>query len=42
MKFSSLQEEVDENRKVIEKLRLMYKQAMGERKDLDYEHEVQK
>lgn len=42
MKYNSLQEEVDENRKLIEKLRMMYKQEKQDKKDLDYEHEVQR
>ena len=37
-----MQEEIDENRKVIEQLRMRFKSANTEIKDLEYEHEVQK
>lgn len=35
-----MQEEIDENRRVIEQLRLKYKQAQNEIKDLDNENEM--
>lgn len=37
-----MQEEIDENRKLIDQLRMKYKQAQSEIKDIEYEHEVQK
>lgn len=40
--FSSLQEEVDEQRKLIEQLKRKYRQAQSEIKDLEGEHEFQK
>jgi hypothetical protein len=36
--YKSLQEEVDEQREVIKQLRLKYKQATEEVKDLEHEH----
>ena len=36
--YKNLQEEVDEQRKLIEKLRIKYQQATSEVKDIDKEH----
>jgi len=41
-KYSNLQEEVDEQRKIIKRLRKKYKEAVGEVKDLAREHELNK
>jgi septal ring factor EnvC (AmiA/AmiB activator) len=38
-KFSSMQEEIEENRKLVEALRRKYKQTSSEIKDLEREHE---
>ena len=41
-KYNSLQEEVEEQRKIIRKLRKKYKSALAEIKDLEREHELNK
>ena len=40
--FKNLQEEVDENREVVKELRVKYKGALEEIKDLEQEHQQQK
>lgn len=40
--YKSLQEEVEEQRKVIDILRTKYKQASSEVKDIEHEHQIQK
>lgn len=40
--YQNVQEEVEQQRKVVKKLRNKYKQAMTEIKDLNREHEIEK
>lgn len=40
--YKSLQEEVEEQREVIKQLRMKYKQATSEVKDIEHEHQIHK